>query len=176
MRRFFGSERGTTAVEFAIVAGPFFFILGCICETGLMLFTEYVLQNAAQQAARSVRTGQVSTSTGTPLMTAAQFKTIVCNSVGLLVDCNNKVTVYLNNAATFASLETSMASPLTIGPSSSGSPYPVVFSPGGKLKPATVVATYDWKFVFPFMNFLGNINGNTKRRVYGLAIFRNEPF
>uniref|UniRef100_UPI00112F141F TadE/TadG family type IV pilus assembly protein n=1 Tax=Escherichia coli TaxID=562 RepID=UPI00112F141F len=62
------SESGATAVEFALVAGPFFYVLGCICETGLMLFTEYVIQNSVQEAARLVRTGQVSTSDGTVTM------------------------------------------------------------------------------------------------------------
>ena len=170
--RYHRSERGATAVEFALVAAPFFFVLGCICETGLMLFTEYVLQNAVQEASRQVRTGQVSASDGTLLMSSSAFKTSVCNNVKLLIDCTGKVTVYVNNAASFASLASSMANPLTIGGGSNSN----VFSPGGKLQPAAVVATYDWDFVFPFMNFLGNVNGNDARRIYGLAIFRNEPF
>jgi hypothetical protein len=39
-----------------------------------------------------------------------------------------------------------------------------------------VVATYDWDFTFPFMDFLGNIQGGSKRRLGGIAIFKNEPF
>ena len=58
-KRYGKSVRGATAVEFAMVAGPFFFVLGSTCETGLMLFTEYVLQKSVQEAARLVRTGQV---------------------------------------------------------------------------------------------------------------------
>jgi len=176
LRRLASSEAGASAVEFALVGGPFFFVIGSLFETGLMLFTEYVLQNATQQAARAVRTGQASTTDGTLLVSAADFKATVCESVSLIIDCDGKVTVYVNNAATFASLETTMADPLTIGPGSGGSAYPVVFNPGGQLAATTVVATYDWDFVFPFMDFLGNINNGEARRVYGLAIFRNEPF
>lgn len=176
LRRFFKSERGATAVEFALVSGPFFFVLGCICETGLMLFTEYVLQNAVQEASRQVRTGQVTSTDGTQLMSAADFKTSVCNNVKLLIDCAGHVTVYVNSAATFAALQTAMDDPLNIGPSSSGTAYTTVFTPGGQLMAATVIATYDWNFVFPFMSFLGNIDSNSARRIYGLAVFRNEPF
>lgn len=176
LRRFSGSERGATAVEFALVAAPFFFVLGAICETGLMLFTEYVLQNAAQDAARTVRTGQASAADGTPTTTAGDFKTIICDNVEFLIDCAGKVTVYVENAPTFASLESTVDDPLEIGPDVNGVAPPVVFNPGGRLRAATVVTTYDWNFVFPFMDFLGNINGGDTRRLYGLAIFRNEPF
>jgi hypothetical protein len=39
-----------------------------------------------------------------------------------------------------------------------------------------VIATYDWTFTFPFMSFLGNINGNTQRRLTAVAIYQNEPY
>jgi Flp pilus assembly protein TadG len=176
LQRFRRSENGATAVEFAMVGLPFFIVLGCICETGLMLFTEYVLQNSVQEAARLVRTGQVSASDGTITMNADDFKTKVCEQVGIILNCNNNVTVYVTNAATFSALETAMADPLSIGKSTSGADYGTVFSPGGQLKAATVVATYDWYFTFPFMKFLGNFNSDKARRIYGMAIFRNEPF
>jgi Flp pilus assembly protein TadG len=44
MRRMIKSEKGAAAVEFSLVAFPFFMVMGCICETGIMLFTEYSLQ------------------------------------------------------------------------------------------------------------------------------------
>lgn len=176
LRRLFASESGVTAVEFAVVAGPFFYVLGCICETGLMLFTEYVMQNATQEASRLVRTGQVSSTDGSALMSASDFKAALCEQVSIIIDCDGKVTVYVNNATSFATLEAAIPDPLSIGPSSDGTAYATVFNPGGQLKSATVVATYDWDFAFPFMDFLGNINDGDARRIYGLAIFRNEPF
>ena len=170
------SESGATAVEFALVAGPFFYVLGCICETGLMLFTEYVIQNSVQEAARLVRTGQVSAADGSITMSSTDFKDKICADVGIIIDCAGKVNVYVNNAATFASLTTTMADPLNIGQGSNGSAYKPVYTPGGQLKAATVIATYDWDFAFPFMSFLGNFRNDEVRRIYGLAIFRNEPF
>ncbi len=176
MSRFTRSERGATAIEFALVAGPFFFLLGGIIETGIMLFTEYVLQNATQTAARTVRTGQASATDGTPLMSASEFKDIICDTVELVVDCAGKVTVYVDNGSDFVDLEGIMPEPLDIGPATDGSPYPVTFNPGARLRAATVVATYDWDFAFSFLELLGNVNDGEARRVFGIAIFRNEPF
>lgn len=176
LARFKRSESGATAVEFALVAGPFFYVLGCISETGLMLFTEYVVQNSVQEAARLVRTGQVSASDGSVTMSVTDFKAKICEEVGIIIDCTGKVNVYVNNADTFATLTTAMADPLAVGQASDGSAYTTVYSPGGQLKAATVIATYDWDFAFPFMSFLGNFRNGEVRRIYGLAIFRNEPF
>lgn len=175
--RFRTSSSGATAVEFALVAGPFFYVLGCICETGLMLFTEYVLQNSVQDAARLVRTGQLMDASGTTIsVSAADFKKKVCQNVSIIIDCSGKVSVYVNSADTFADLTATIPDPVNVGVASNGAAYKVVYSPGVKLKAATVIATYDWDFAFPFMDFLGNINKGSKRRLYGLAIFRNEPF
>jgi len=176
LAKFRRADSGATAVEFALVALPFFYVLGCICETGLMLFTEYVIQNSVQEAARMVRTGQVTAGDGTLLMTADEFKTKVCEQVSIIVDCNGYVSVYVNNADDFSNLTSAMANPLDVGKQPDGSAYVPVFSPGGELKAATVIATYDWDFAFPFMEFLGNVSGGSARRLYGLAIFRNEPF
>ena len=158
------------------MAGPFFYVLGCICETGLMLFTEYVIQNSVQEAARMVRTGQVSAGDGSITMSSTDFKSKICEEVGIIVDCAGGVSVYVNNDTTFSALTGTMANPLNVGQGSDGSAYAPVYSPGGQLRAATVIATYDWDFAFPFMNFLGNFRNNEVRRIYGLAIFRNEPF
>ena len=172
-RRLRRSDSGATAVEFALVAGPFFYVLGCICETGLMLFSEYVIQNSVQEAARMVRTGQVTASDGSVTMSSTDFKAKICEEVGIIIDCQGKVSVYVNNANNFGAL---IIDPLTVGQGSDGAAYKPTYAPGGQLKAATVVATYDWDFAFPFMSFLGNFRDGEVRRIYGLAIFRNEPF
>ena len=114
-RRFRRSDSGATAVEFAIVAGPFFYVLGCICETGLMLFSEYVIQNSVQEAARMVRTGQVSASDGSVTMSVTDFKAKICEQVSIIIDCEGKVSVYVNNASNFGAL---IINPLDGGPGS----------------------------------------------------------
>lgn len=174
--RYVKSTSGAAAVEFALVAAPFILVLGCICETGLMLFSEYVLQNSVQEASRIVRTGQASKGDGTITLASSDFKTSLCTQVSIIIDCANKVTVYVNSATNFSSLSSTVGDPTKIGPNAAGAAYRATYNPGGQLKAAAVIASYDWKFTFPFMGFLSNLGDNKARRIYGIAIFRNEPF
>ncbi len=55
---FHDDRRGATAVEFAIVAPVFFFLIFLIAETAMIFIAEQVLDNAVFESARLVRTGQ----------------------------------------------------------------------------------------------------------------------
>jgi len=65
---------------------------------------------------------------------------------------------------------------LNVGSKPDGTPNPTSYSCGTPEQAAGVIATYDWKFTMPFMSFLGNFNEGKTRRLYGIAIFQNEPF
>ena len=172
VRRYLKSESGATAVEFSLVAFPFFMVMGCICETGIMLFTEYAIQSGVQEASRQIRTGQAQTSG----LSAAAFKAKICDSAVIVAGCSANLTVYVRPAASFATLKTVLPNYLNVGLKADGTPNPGSFNCGAASQAAGVVATYDWTFTMPFMDFLGNISGGKKRRLYGIAIFQNEPF
>jgi len=66
--------RGTAAVEFALVGGAFMLMLPASFEFGYMPFVQSVLDNAARDAARLIRTGEAQTSgnaSGTAQTTSA---------------------------------------------------------------------------------------------------------
>ena len=126
VRRMIKSESGAAAVEFALVAFPFFMVMGCICETGLMLFTEYSIQAGVQDAARQIRTGQAQNSS----MSAANFKSKICEITGIVIDCQSKLTVYVRPAATFAALATVMPNFMNVGAKPDGTPNPTSYSCG----------------------------------------------
>ena len=172
VRRMIKSENGATAVEFALVAFPFFMLMGCICETGAMLFTEYSIQAGVQDAARQIKTGQAQNAS----LSAANFKAKICEITGIVIDCETKLTVYVRPAASFTALASAMPSFMNVGAKPDGTPNPTSYSCGSPEQAAGVIATYDWKFVMPFMTFLGNFGGGNTRRLYGIAIFQNEPF
>jgi Flp pilus assembly protein TadG len=172
LRPMIKSENGAAAVEFSLVAFPFFMVMGCICETGIMLFTEYSIQAGVQDAARQIRTGQAQNSS----MTAENFKSKICEITGIVIDCESKVTVYVRPAASFSALAGVMPNFMNVGSKPDGTPNPTSYSCGLPEQAAGVLATYDWNFTMPFMSFLGNFNGGKTRRLYGIAIFQNEPF
>lgn len=165
---------GATAVEFAMIAPLFFLMLGVILETGVMLFTEYVLQTSVQEAARLVRTGQAQTAA----MSATQLKDKICNLAGVIINCTGRVTVYTASATNFSTLKASMPSYLGVGKKADGTPGPSSFNCGGPSASVGMIATYDWDFNIPyFMGFMSNMPGNTTtRRLAGFAMFKNEPF
>lgn len=171
-KRFLKNADGVTAVEFAMVAPVFFFAMGAVIETGLMLFTEYVLQSSVQEAARQVRTGQAQ-SAG---MSASGFKTEVCDLAGVIMDCAAKVHVYVRSDVSFAALQAATPSYLSVGASYGGSPSSSSYSCGGPSQAVAVIATVDWDIVLPFMSAFGNIDSGNKRRIAGFAMFQNEPF
>ncbi len=173
IQRFEKSERGVAAIEFALLAPPFFLILGVIMETGLMLFSEYTIQESVQEAARLVRTGQVQAAS----MTATDFKNKICNTVSEIVNCTTGVTVYVRSDSSFQSLASNLPILLSIGPAIDTNPSAATcYNPGLASRPAAVVATYDWYFNMLGMSYMGNIANKSARRLVGLAIFQNEPF
>ena len=118
VRRMIKSENGAAAVEFSLVAFPFFMVMGCICETGIMLFTEYSIQAGVQDAARQIRTGQAQNSS----MSAENFKSKICEITGIVIDCESKVTVYVRPATSFSALASAMPSFMNVGSKPDGTP------------------------------------------------------
>jgi Flp pilus assembly protein TadG len=170
--RYAKCESGAPAVEFAMVAFPFFMLLGVIIESGTMMFAEYTLQASVQQAGRLVRTGQAQGGE----YSAADFKAAICKTAGVLINCTGGVTVYLATDTTFAALKAKLPSFLNVGAAADGSAGPTSYQCGGPLSTTAVVATYDWTFVFPFMSFNNNVSTAGKRRLVGFSLFENEPF
>jgi Flp pilus assembly protein TadG len=88
LRRYRRSQSGVTAIEFAIVAPPFFMLLMAIFEVGIMLFSEYVIEHGVGQAARMIRTGEVQLQP----MSDAEFKELVCGKLATFLDCEESCT------------------------------------------------------------------------------------
>ncbi len=171
-KRYHNSEKGATAIEFAMVAFPFFALLGVIIETGSMMFTEFGLQAAVQEAARTARTGQAQGGA----KTSADFKTLICQNASLVTNCASSLTVYANSYTTWAQLAASMPSFVNIGVKDDGTANPTAYKLGAPTCPSSLVATYDWHFMMPLMNYMGNVQSGTTRRLVGFAMFQTEPY
>jgi Flp pilus assembly protein TadG len=90
LRGLWRAEGGATAVEFGMVALPFCLMMFAILELGLVFVTDSVLENAAIETGRLVRTGQASAQN----MTAEQFKTALCERMSIVSgDCPSRASV-----------------------------------------------------------------------------------
>lgn len=76
--------KGSVAVEFAMLAIPFFMMIMGIIEVGLFFGSAVVLEGAATEGARLIRTGQAQTS-GDPV---GAFEDILCQKAGVMIDCS----------------------------------------------------------------------------------------
>src|SRR5580704_3249342 len=83
-------EDGAVAVEFALVATIFIMMVLGILELGYMFFVQSVLDEAARDAARLIRTGQVQSS-GNASAQLQAFQTRVCNDAAPIISCGNIV-------------------------------------------------------------------------------------
>lgn len=83
-------REGSSAVEFAMVAMPFFFMMFAIIEIGMIFVTDSILENATVETGRLVRTGQAAGSS----LTDEQFKTRFCDRMSIFASqCPDRVTI-----------------------------------------------------------------------------------
>lgn len=82
------SQRGATAVEFAMIAPFYFMLIIGIMETSMVMFAQHVLECAASNASRTGKTGYV----GTAQTQAETIKTTVDRLASFLMD-SSKITI-----------------------------------------------------------------------------------
>jgi Flp pilus assembly protein TadG len=169
LKAFVKADSGAAAVEMALVAMPFFMLLFGIVELALIFLVSSSLENATQQAARTIRTGAFQNGGAA---NAAAFKTTICNKFGWLQsDCSTNLYVDVRTYQNFSSI---------------GAPQPVqngVFNPNAlTCNPGTpgdievVRAYYQWPLIAPLMSqALQQLNGG-KTLITSTATFRNEPY
>jgi Flp pilus assembly protein TadG len=171
LRRFVRAQRGATAIEFAIIALPFMTLLFGIIELGMVFLVSTTLQNATDNAARQIRTGQFQTSGAN---TKNDFKTLVCSNMAWLsTPCSGKLTVDVQTFANFTALNAKgQIDAATFDPNS------LCWSAGQPGDIVLVRAYYQWDVFTPLLNAaLVNMGSGSNKRLIGAATsFRNEPW
>ncbi|MEI2301209.1 TadE/TadG family type IV pilus assembly protein [Ensifer sp. MJa1] len=89
LRRFARDRKGTTSIEFAILALPFFLVIFASLETFAAFYGDQLLANATETMARKVRTGQITFGRGKPTdMSQTQFRQAFCDEISVLMKCS----------------------------------------------------------------------------------------
>ncbi len=175
LARFRRNQDGATAVEFALVAAPFFALMFAIIETALLFFADQTFDTAVATAARLIRTGQAQEAG----MSASAFKTAICNpdltkdlsGLGALFDCS-KIKVVVETKATFGEIDLA----LPIDPTTKELNVTENYQPGIGGNIVVVRAYYEWPTLVPGLgNNLADMPNGT-RLLVATAAFRNEPF
>ena len=163
------AKDGLAAVEFALIAIPFFFLIFGLLEVCLLFIMSAILEHGVGEAARQIRTGQMQKNG----FGQVAFKTAVCAELFDLLDCDAKLRFDVKTFSSFSSTSApNVIDPATGNIDDSG----FGFSPGGKNEIVVVRAFYEWHLITPVMSApLANMSGN-RRLIQATVAFRNEPF
>lgn len=129
--RFRRDENGGAAIEFSLLAIPFFLLIFAIIETCLTFGAEQTLNYAVDKMGRELRTGQITFATGEPTdLTEEEFRARLCDELSIFFTCgadaDERLFLDLQSYATFADIPTDV--PVTAGVLDSGG---FGFNPGG---------------------------------------------
>ncbi len=167
LARFRREQKGSAAVEFAIVAVPFVALMFAILETALMFFADQTLDTAVANAARLIRTGQAQQQG----FDINKFKSQICGQISTLFNCSSGLMLDVRKYTSFNSID------LTVPTDANGNlDVQQNYDPGHGGDIVVVRAYYEWPvFVKLFGNDLTNMpDGN--HLLVATAAFRNEPF
>lgn len=165
-RPFRRAEGGSVAVEFALLAIPFFTLIFAILETAIVYFASASLEGSLNDAARRIRTGELQTAGSG----AAVMKAAICADAALLSNCANDLKLDVRSFSSWASV--TVPAPLD---ANGNLVLTQQFQPGNASDIVIVRAFFQWKILSPISYGLNNMSGNN--RLLGATVaFRNEPY
>lgn len=167
LRRLANDRSGASALEFALVASPLILLMLGILEVGIVYFATFSLENAVDQGARLVRTGQAQTQG----FDAGKFKTAVCQYLSAPLDCSG-LEIDVRHFSDFGSVN--LPSPLD---SNGNLKSAFNYDPGSSGDIVVVRGFYDFSLAakMPKDIALSNMS-NGDRLLTATAAFRNEPY
>lgn len=98
VQKFTKNIRGATAVEFALLALPFFGLVVGTIQLGIIFLANQTLDEAVDVAAREIQTGEITLTQGT----LNEFRTTVCDRVALISDCEDQMQLSVRSFTDFA--------------------------------------------------------------------------
>ena len=176
----FGSDtRGATAVEFALIALPFFVLVIGIITIGMQYLTSHSLALGVEMASRELRTGEAQKDG----ITVGQFRQAVCNAAGAMIACDQRLVIHIKSRPTFSEL-TPITPCLTNGKltPAEGDLTDGIRTQSGDASTAIVVsACYEWDAGFGPWQVIWNLLSSERVDrgnpiISAATAFRSEPF
>lgn len=181
--RFIRSRDGAAAIEFAILAIPYFLVVFAIIETFIALLGEQLIVNATDTMARRLRTGQISNT-----ISREDFRKQFCAEISVLITCSaaelktpSKLYIDLRRFNNFADI------PKTIPLKPTGQTFDLDtasfgFAPGGPSTINMLRVYYRWQvitdLVRPFLTRIRPADGSMPSHFLIVATdaYRNEAY
>jgi Flp pilus assembly protein TadG len=160
-------QSGATAVEFALLIGPFLFLLLGLLEVSIQYFVTTAVDYAMQRTARLVRTGQAQIQD----LSVQDLRSTMCDEMLNLFDCMH------NSYITIEELDSLNASTYTVPVKNDGTflaDRAIDMGTGGSY----VIVRGFFQFS-PLLDVFGALTprlSNGHHLVVASVLFRNEPF
>ncbi len=156
---------GSAAIEFAMIAPIFFFMVLGLIEFSLYVFQRNFVKHVLYETARNIATGEIQ-SADDP---AAAFKEAYCGHAGSIISCER----LLFDVRAYDNLEDVQFTPVEFD--TNGAPKNFKFEPGKSEQISVMRVALPYRFVTPFMQDL--FLGDSKHAiVVGYTVSKNEPF
>ena len=177
MRRYLKNREGTAAIEFALLAIPFFMLLFAILELAVVFFISSTLNHAVSEAGRQIRVGNVQACGGSQ----DSFKALVCSEMAGLGNCEKRLRIDVVTAPTFSSITLPVPpEPPIADPDDENSTDDIqngAWANTAATAPVIIRGLYYHKLVLPpQFTRLENIKGRGIRVLSAITAFKNEPF
>jgi Flp pilus assembly protein TadG len=178
LRRFRHDRRGSLAVEFSLVALPFFALLFAIIETSIVFFASQVLETGIQDAARQLYTHQLQDRNLSAAQAQADFQKDLCDRVKVLFTCSDAAPIPVDVRFYPPGATIVINDPITSG---NFDPSGLVFQLPPTCSVSTVVVRgfYQWPLVVTGLGYnIANIargSSSSKRLLGASSAFRVEP-
>lgn len=166
-RSLWADREGITAIEFSMIALPFFVLSFGIIEVGLSHFVNRMVDNAVISASRLIRTGQADQSG----ISADEFKTQICGFMPDFMCSTERIYVEVTAVDTFADANSTDS----------------LYDDDGNLRDAfgfdvgdaggivVVNVIYKWPMMTSALQLDHADHGN-ERHLTSTMVFRNEPY
>lgn len=163
------NQAGAVAIEFAIVALPFFTMIFAIIQIAMLFLSDQLLETAVADTARLIRTGQAKTAG----WTISNYNSQVCSELYGMLDCNalqSYVTAYTTPTAITSAAPTVDKN----GVFSTTASYDSNANAGTNIVVAATYYRYPSLFSALGLSVADQPDGT--RLIGAVAAFRNEPF
>lgn len=189
-RKLARSSDGAAAIEFAILAVPYFLIVFAIIETFVAFAAEQLVTNAVNTLGRELRTGQITynLNRSTTDMDITKFRRAFCEEVNIMIQCSEEEIATPNKLYIDARTFTSFAAiPKTIPRKSTAAysdidPTSFKFTPGGPSSINMLRAYYRWQvitdLVRPYITTIRPADGSMPSDflIVATTAFQNENY
>ncbi|MCE7026566.1 TadE/TadG family type IV pilus assembly protein [Jiella avicenniae] len=163
---FLRNRDGAVAIEFVILAFPFFVLLLVLMETATIFYAELVMDRAVSKIGREVRTGQITSAD----LTKDEFKAKLCTEVKFLFDCT-KLQVDMKTYGSFGAVP--IGAPIKDGDlDTTGFSYT---KPSGETI-TSLKAYYKWPLYVDVLRQMATSMSDRSFMVVGSAAFITEPY